>query len=172
MKVYCDTSTLWNNVTRHDDVKTLKELRAFEKLLALRRKGKVKMVRSHVVLRELERTKDDAQLISLRADFEGLEQVPLDEKVVGFHNQYSNLGGGSYPLVSDVQDERLRDELLQRGLDRGDAEHLTQAWANGCDAFLTRDEDSIVNPHGEWLECKLAPLKIRLPSQLLAESES
>src|SRR5262245_45277573 len=100
MRVYCDTSTLLNNVKRHDDEKTLTELSALERLLELRREGKIDMVRSRVALRELERTKDPEQLTKLRADYEALDQIPLDEKVVGFHNESSRLGGGSYPLVS------------------------------------------------------------------------
>src|SRR5262245_50559320 len=98
MKVYCDTSTLLNNVKRHDDAKTLTELSALERLLELRREGKIEMVRSRVALRELERTKDLEQLTKLRTDYKALDQVPLDEKVVDFHNQYSRLGGASYPL--------------------------------------------------------------------------
>ena len=52
MMVYCDTSTLLNNVNRYDDEKTLKELDALQQLLALRTAGKIQMVRSRVVLRK------------------------------------------------------------------------------------------------------------------------
>jgi hypothetical protein len=177
MKVYCDTSTLLSNIKRHDDAKTLKELAALERLLALRWQRKIEMVRSRVVLRELERTHSE-QLVKLRADYEALDQVPLDERVLGFHDQFDRFGGVSYPLVSDVQDDDLRDELVRRGLvekkkgreDRSDAEHLTQAKANGCDVFLTRDDHSILK-HREWLEHKLTGLKIRRPSELLSELE-
>lgn len=169
MLVYCDTSTLLNNVKKHNDPKTEKELAALLQLLTLRLAGTVKMVRSRVVLREVDRTGDQALLMRLRADYEALDQVPLDEKVVGYHSQFNERGGVTHPLVEDVQSPALRDKLAQQGLKRRDAEHITQARANRCDVFLTRDERTIIKPHRTWLEGKLPGLKIRLPSELLAK---
>ena len=172
MMVYCDTSTLLNNVNRYDDEKTLKELDALQQLLALRTAGKIQMVRSRVVLRKkkLEESSETAgwleRMARLRADYEALDPVGKDEEVLGFHSQFEARGGGAYPLVSDVQDEGLRDELVQRGLleiekdgreDRGDAEHITQAVANKCNVFLTRDENTIIRPHRAWLESRIFP---------------
>jgi hypothetical protein len=54
---------------------------------------------------------------------------------------------------------------------RRDAEHLTQAICNACDVFLTRDYKTIIGPMREWLEEKYPPLKIRRPSEILAEIE-
>jgi hypothetical protein len=177
MLIYCDTNTLWNNIKRHDEPKTQRELDALQRLLDLRRASKIQMVRSRVALRELERTNQSEQMIRLRADYEALDPVPMDEKVHGFHSQFDERGGGAYPVVSDVQDEALRDELVQRGLvkinkgreDRSDAEHITQAVANACDVFLTRDENTIIRPHRPWLESRFPQLKIRLPSELASE---
>jgi hypothetical protein len=88
---------------------------------------------------------------------------------LGIHTQTDQYGGFvSSPLISDVQDEALRDELINRGLTRRDAEHITQAICNGCDVFLTRDEGTIIKPHGQWLESRFPGLKVWLPSQLLA----
>src|SRR5262249_53969553 len=129
MLVYCDTSTLLNNVKRHNDPKTKKELAALLQLLMLRLAGRVKMVRSRVALRELDRTKAPEHLMRLRADYQALDQVPLDEKLVGYHSQFNERGGITHPLVEDVQSPALRDKLAQHGLDRRDAEHITQAWA-------------------------------------------
>ena len=73
----------------------------------------------------------------------------------------------TYPLISDVQDETLRKELMARGLKQRDAEHLTQAVCNDCDVFLTRDEKSIIKPHRKWLQNRFPKLKIMRPSELL-----
>jgi hypothetical protein len=71
--------------------------------------------------------------------------------------------------MSDVQDDALCQELEQRGLGRTDAQHITQAVCNACDVFLTRDRKTIINPHRAWLESRFPGLKIRLPSELVAE---
>jgi hypothetical protein len=75
-------------------------------------------------------------------------------------------------LIADCQDETLRRELLEHGLEPNDAEHLTQAVCNDCGVFLTRDEATIINPHRQWLEQRFPNLKIRLPSELLNELAS
>jgi hypothetical protein len=51
-----------------------------------------------------------------------------------------------FSLISDVQDEKLRAELMERGLAQRDAEHITQAVCNNSDVFLTRDVKSIIGP--------------------------
>jgi hypothetical protein len=57
------------------------------------------MVRSRVALRELERTNQSEQMMRLRADYEALDPIPMDEKVRGFHNQFEKRGGGAYPRM-------------------------------------------------------------------------
>jgi hypothetical protein len=53
-----------------------------------------------------------------------------------------------------------------------DAQHLTQAICNKCDVFLTRDVKTIIKPAGRWLEQEYPPLRVRLPSQVVAEIEA
>jgi hypothetical protein len=72
-------------------------------------------------------------------------------------------------MISDSQNEPLRDELIQHGLEPTDAEHITQAVSNDCDVFLTRDERTIIIRHREWLEKRFPNLRVRLPSELLKE---
>ena len=163
--IYCDTNTLLNNIKRHQEPKTRQELLALQQLLALRVAGSIKMVRSRVALRELEKPSDPDLMAKLRADYEMLDQIALDEKVLGFNNQWDRFGGITHPLISDVQDDALREELVQYGFDRPDAEHLTQAASNNCDVFLTRD-GGIVR-HKEWLLARLS-LRILRPSELLS----
>ena len=143
------------------------------------------MLRSRVALRELEETPGPEKRQKLRADYEALDQVPNDEKVMGFHSQADRRGSSAYPLVSDVQDEKICDEILRRLTEcfpaanekrkrrmRRDAQHITQAVCNGCDVFLTRDCETIIKPIGQWLEQRFPPLRIRRPSVLVAEIDN
>jgi len=81
--------------------------------------------------------------------------VPHDQKLLGFNIQISQYTCINSPIISDVQDEAIRAELMEH--------------CNNCDVFLTRHEDSIITPHRHWLEQKFPGLKIRLPSELIAE---
>ena len=164
-KIYCDTSTLAPNIR---DPKSLPELAALEQLRMLYQEGKCTLLRSHIARGELERTKNDGLREQLKADYELLEGILQDEKVLGFHADYDHFGGAiSYPLVSDIQDSKIFEEIyeeIKRRVSgardfqvRRDAEHLTQAICNGCDVFLTRDYKTIIGPMREWLEHKYPP---------------
>jgi len=59
---------------------------------------------------------------------------------------------------------------MKRGLKQRDAEHLTQAVCNNCAVFLTRDKRIISGR--QWLEERFPGLKIRLPSELIADLSS
>ncbi len=162
LKIYCDTNTLPHNIR---DQKSQGELAAIKQLAE-----KYPMFSSLVALREVMNTPEGLQQNNLIVDYNALEPIPRDEKVLGFHMQSDQYGGCvTNPLISDVQDETLRKELTRRGLELKDAEHITQAVCNGCDVFLTRDERTIITPHRAWLEREFPPLKVRLPSELLAE---
>ena len=170
MKLYCDTDTLLHNIQRHGDQNDVRrEMEGLEELLQRRRTGTLTIYRSRVVLRELERTADEDQRARLRADYESLEQIPQDERVLGFNNVIDLHGCSScYPLVSDVQDEAICSELQAHGIDLGDAQHITQAVCNNCDVFLTRDEGTIISQRA-WIEERFPGLKVRRPSELLDE---
>jgi hypothetical protein len=137
------------------------------------------MYRSHIVLAELERTPDVEQREQLRADYELVEGIPHDEKLLGIRAAFDRLGTyANCPIFSDVQDPKIFEEIYQeqkrrvpRKDDRRDAENLTQAISNNCDVFLTRDRKTIIKPLAQWLEQRYPPLKVRLPSQILAEIE-
>jgi hypothetical protein len=171
-QIYCDTDTLWNNIERHaaEDIKSARELSSLEKLIAENKSGHCVLLRSRVALRELDRTKNQVHRNKLRADYESLEKIPNDERLCGFHTNFDQFGGFiTNPIISDIQDDNLYRRLRERGLATNDAEHLTQAICNRCDIFLTRDEQTIIGPHRGWLESQFPPLKIRLPSELVAE---
>jgi hypothetical protein len=130
----------------------------------------LRLLDSHLVRHEAANTKDEGKRKRLLAEHEARERVPRDENVVGYNAQ-SDINGGfiGFFLISDVQDETPHAELISCGLTRRDAEHIAQAVCNDCDVFLTRDRKSIIIPHREWLETRFPELKVRLPSELLAE---
>ena len=172
VKIYCDTDTLFHNVKRQEqESKTRKELVAIKQMLDCWRRGRILMFRSLVNLREIEKTKNAEQLAKLMADYEQLPQIPKDERFYGTERIVTDPHGGfiDNPLVSDVQNEAILAELVQRGLDFPDAQHITQAICNLCDVFLTRDEDTIIKPHRKWIENRFPQFKVRLPSELMSE---
>ena len=163
MKIYCDTSTLPENI-RGADAKSQKELTALKQLQELG-----VMLGSHIVRYEVMNTKDESKRTQLLAEHDALKPIDNDEKLLGIHTTTDQYGGFvSYPMISDVQDEAIRAELIERGLEQKDAEHITQAVCNNCDVLLTRDENTIINPHRDWLHQRFPNLKVWLPSELLA----
>jgi hypothetical protein len=163
MKIYGDTNTLRHNITTEPD-----EQEAVENLFTAHDKGIVVLHRSNISHHEVMNTPDPVQRQRLVDDAEQREGVPNNERLLGFQAQdMGRLGFISSPLMSDVQDDALCQELEQRGLDRADAQHITQAVCNACDVFLTRDRQII--KHRAWLESRFPGLKIRLPSGLVTE---
>jgi predicted nucleic acid-binding protein len=168
--IYCDTSSLFSNADRHQDAKARHEAAAISSLLELHRQGKIRLLRSNVIRRELERTRSTAQKDALLGDFLELVSIANDEKVLGFDTQHTDPYGGlvTTPLVSDVQDEPLVEKLHKElSLPILDAQHLAQAISNGADVFLTRDEEHFISQR-QTIETQFK-IKIRLPSEALVE---
>jgi hypothetical protein len=164
LRIYCDTSVLPHNVSRHNDDKSQREFAELNKLMQ-----KYPLFGSHLNGYEAGKTKDEILRGQLMIDVDALQKVPNDQKLLGFSVQISQYTCINSPIISDVQDEAIRAELMKRGLEQRDAEHITQAVCNNCDVFLTRDEVSIITPHRRWLEQRFPSLKIRLPSELVEE---
>jgi hypothetical protein len=159
MKIYRDTNTLLGNIRDETELAAVTELE---------RLG-LTMFGSHIGRSEAMNTKDENKRRQLVNQHDRLERTPKDEKLLGFNVTTDHLGGFvCSPMISDVQDEQVRAELMQRGLEQRDAEHIAQAVANDFDIFLTCDKNTIINPHRKWLEQRFPKLKIRLPSKLLA----
>lgn len=162
MKIYVDTSCLHGNI-RHADAKSQKERMALEQLAE-----QYSLFGSRLTLREVMDMAESERRDKLILDCKALQPIPKDEKLLGFSHQSDPYRGfTTSPLIADCQDETLRSELIDHGLDPRDAEHLTQAVCNDCAVFLTRDEATIIGPHRQWLEQRFPNLKIRLPSELL-----
>ena len=170
VNIYCDTSSLFSNVARHQDAKARQEAAAVSSLLGLHRNGTIRLLRSNIIRHELEKTRSLTQRDALLDDFLRLVPVAKDEKVLGFDSLQTDPFGGfvTNPLVSDVQDERLveklRDEL---DLPNADAQHLAQAISNNADVFLTRDEEHFISQRLN-IQAQFK-IRIRLPSEALAE---
>jgi hypothetical protein len=165
LEIYCDTNVLPANIDG-DDPKSKRELAAVKEL---QKYGM--MFGSHIVHYEAANTPDESKRKQLTAEQAALRPVPKDEKLLGF-NATSEICGQyrsfvSRPVIADVQDESIRNELIKRGLEQRDAEHITQAVCNKCNVFLTRDEKSIIKPHRAWLEQRFPNFKVWLPSELL-----
>jgi len=132
--------------------------------------GRLVLLGSLAVRREILRTGNSDQLARLVKDQAGIMPIAKDEKVLGFHTQHDPFGGSTInPLVSDFQDERLKNALIALGVKPDDAGHLAQASANCCDYFLTRDWDTIINRYRRDIERICPPMKVRAPSELVAE---
>jgi hypothetical protein len=157
MKIYRDTNTLPGNIRDETELAAVREL---EKL-------GLTMFGSHIGRYEAMNTKDENKRRELVNQHDRLQKTP--EKLLGFNVVTDHLGGFvCSPIISDVQDEQVRAELMQRGLAQRDAEHIAQAVANDFDIFLTCDKNTIINPHRQWLEQRFPKLKVLLPSALLA----
>jgi len=174
-KIYCDTNTLVPNMSDKPA-----ELESFKQLWELHQAGKCLMQRSNIVRAELERTANVDQRERLKAAYDLLEPVPANEKLLIVRPVYGPQGWqGNVPVFADVQDQKIFGEIFEQAKSRlprepelntrRDAQHLAQAIHNGCDVFLTCDRKTIIEPLGKWLEERFPPLKIRLPSQIIAE---
>jgi hypothetical protein len=101
MRVYCDTNTLFHNMSGEKGKKAEIELPALRELLGWRQRGNIA-------------TKELDQRDKLMSDYESLDQIPRDEKVIGFENRMDRFGGPTNPFVSDVQNETLYNEIFRQ----------------------------------------------------------
>jgi len=131
--------------------------------------GRCKMVVSNILYFEVMNTTDEAQRDNLLSDYGRFDTVAKNEKLIGIQVQMDRRTLLNSPMYSPVQDEAICAELVKRGFDRHDAEHITQAVCSDCDVFLTRDVKTIIDPHRLWLEQRFPKLTVRKPSELLEE---
>jgi hypothetical protein len=80
LRIYCDTSALRHNISRHNDEKSQREVAALNELME-----KYPLFGSHLVRYEVENTKDEIQRGCLIIDVDGLQNVPKDQKLLGFN---------------------------------------------------------------------------------------
>jgi hypothetical protein len=165
VKVALDTDCLPSNISRHFDAKSVREATAINEL-----RGLFPLLASNIAEIEVRATGNPERRDQLIIEIGECTRLTKRERLLGFNTVFDQHGGFvTSPILSDVQDDTLREELVAGGLTRRDAEQIVQAVANECDVFLTRDERTIVKPHRQWLESRFPGLRIRLPSEFLAE---
>jgi predicted nucleic acid-binding protein len=157
LNVYGDTNTLRGNVS------DATEREALEKIVEDK---SVKLFTSHLVNHEATNTPDKTKRNTLMEDHKSREKVAKDEKLLGFHSFGDRFTWICSPLISDVQDEALHEEIMRQGIKRIDAMHLTQAACNKCNIFLTGD--GAIIRRRQWLEQRLG-VRILRPSELVGE---
>lgn len=113
---------------------------SLDKLLRAYERGCVEMRVSRHSDREMERAPSEYQLI-LKRGIQDLSRVPNDHKVLGYFKLTDPYGGFiSNPIVTDIPNLPLFENLLSTGLRKDDAQHLLYAVMNGMEFFVTCDK--------------------------------
>jgi hypothetical protein len=166
MRVYYDnviasglvTGRLWPETER----KSLSEIEAAHE------SGIIKRVTSRESWREQERTRDDARRAQLESARDLVSVVQADHRLLGFSHLYGPYGTiAANPIVSDLIDEPLFNDLRTIGLNESDARHFMYAAANGCVRFVTLDSDFL--DRKPMLEARCPALSVVRPSELAVE---
>jgi hypothetical protein len=143
------------------------ELEAFRDVLRLRKRGHIDFRTSSVTAEELNRIPPEVRnrhedIYMLLDDIPLVaEQIPVPRIVQPVR------AGRPMTITPAVLEEGMLTRLKAILPDENDARHIYQAVRNGIDYFVTRDERTIIR-HAADIET-VAGIKVRLPSQLLAE---
>jgi hypothetical protein len=164
VKVYLDTNLIGSNRYQQPE--------EAEALSALEKRQDIEWRISQRVTNEAERHPDEEARARLKLEADRLAKVRVDHQVQRFQAQSDQYGGlSAFPLVDDAADRSIFESLVQIGLTRVDAQHLTNAIYERCDVFLTRDEHSILDFRKEICSlykditiCKPTELMTRLVS--------
>lgn len=165
MKVYLDNVIVCGRI--REDLRQI-EMDAVRKLYQGPYRTRVKLVTSRESWREQERTTDPNVRAALSQSQPAVPVVEDDHRVLGFSNVQDQYGGFiAGPLVTDVVDETLFAAFKSEGLKDADARHLMYATRNGCERFVTLDDDFIARR--DLLAARCGALRIVKPSELIAE---
>jgi predicted nucleic acid-binding protein len=166
MRVYYDNVIASGLIT--GDVVPEAEMAALCGIERAHAAGTLKRVTSRESWREQERTRDAARRSQLEAARDLVSVVQADHRVVGFENVLGPFGTiAANPIVSDVVDEPLFEDLKALGLRGSDARHFMYAAANDCDRFVTLDRDFLARR--SLLEARCPSIRVVRPSELAAE---
>jgi predicted nucleic acid-binding protein len=166
MRVYYDNVIASGLIT--GDVAPEAEMAALREIERADAAGTLKRVTSRESWREQERTRDAARRSQLEAARDLVSVVQADHRVVGFENVAGPFGTiAANPIVSDVVDEALFNDLKTLGLRAPDARHLMYAAANDCDRFVTLDGHFL--DRRSLLEARCPSIRVVRPSELAAE---
>jgi hypothetical protein len=170
MKVYLD-NMIACAMTR-GDLRPAAEMTAVRKIMAASKSSRLEiacdLVTSRETWREQERTENQALRSQFEQDRPKIPVVAADHQLIGFHNSQDHLGGFCVcPIITDIVDESLFRDLKQADLKEADARHLMYAVCNGCDRFVTLDDDFLDRLASLHSLCR--GLKICRPTELEAE---
>ena len=148
------------------------ELDAIEKMVKLASIGGIALETSRHTHREMERAPTE-HVDNLKEGITNWAIAQEDHKVIGFDTSSDQYGGYvTVPLVTDIVDEGLYEELKNVGLQEDDAKHFMYAAFNGYDEFVTLDEKDFIINRKEKLEGICPSMKIWRPSELISEISS
>ncbi len=166
MKAYLDNVIASGKVL--SDLQPADEMAAVRTIEQLASQGALHVCTSRESWREQSRTRDRAKRETLEQARSGIPVVEKDHEVLGFSLQQDQYGGFiESPLVTDLIDNGLFNDLRIQNLDASDARHLMYAACNGCDRFVTLDPDFLTRRVG--LEARCNGIRIVKPSELVAE---
>ncbi len=166
MKVYLDNVIASGKVL--SDLEPPDEMAAVRTIEKCASQGALDVCTSRESWREQSRTRDGAKRETLEQARSDIPVVEKDHEVLGFSLQQDQYGGFiASPLVTDVVDNELFNDLRSQGLDDQDARHLMYAACNGCERFVTLDPDFLTRRVG--LEARCKGIRIVKPSELVAE---
>lgn len=170
IKVYLDT--MMASAMFGGPLADSNEHSALQKLVTFQQSTRIEFFYSAEVLREIERTRNQALKAQLSKGLATLERVKSDHVVVGFHSQ--NLGHLGYitcPLVSDVVDESMFTALTALGFkkegEKRDARHFINAVHNRLDVLLTTD--TLLMTLRSDLQTRYPSTRIMKPTELLTD---
>ena len=166
MKVYLDNVITSGMVL--SDLQPADEMNAVCTIEQLASQGALDACTSRESWREQDRTRDPAKRAMLEQARPDVPVVHKDHEVVGFSYLQDQYGGFiSNPLITDIIDDVLFNDLRSQGLDHEDARHLMYAVCNGCERFVTLDPDFLTRRVG--LEARCKAIRIVKPSELVVE---
>ena len=166
MKIYLDNVIASGKVL--SDLQPADEMAAVRTIEQLASQGVLDVCTSRESWREQSRTRDSAKRETLEQARSDIPVVEKDHEVLGISHQQDQYGGFiTSPLVTDIVDSGLFNDLRIQNLDDSDARHLMYAVCNGCDQFVTLDPD-FLDKH-DCLEATCNGIRIVKPSDLIAE---
>jgi hypothetical protein len=159
--VYLDNCIV-SGEARHD-LSPSHELSAVSVLRTLEAAGQIELFTSRLSWHEQARTKEPLVRAQLEAARSDTSTVPIDTKHLGGRMQPLHGGGFiSVPLLTDILDSDLYNDVRALGLKDIDARHLVHAHCNNCTWFVTTDPDFAAI--AGKLEARCPGLRIALPS--------
>lgn len=146
------------------------EMRALDWLLLNAQQHGLVLITSRESIREIERTPDEKMREALKTVYAKVEVVQDDYVILGYSTYSDQWTCIAMPLVSDVVDQTVFDNLGHIGLRGSDQKHLMYTIHNKCDVFLACDRDDFIRRgRRAQIEAAYPSIKVRTPKALRSE---